>query len=197
MNYIKWCSAGVSFALICFVLLLCPFAGLAVDGEEKQKWKAEFNAWDGMRKEWTQPKTADNGIPFPTNYRDWKVISVSHRLDRSSVRCIVGNDIAVKAAREKKTNPWPEGTMLIKVPWRERRLTKGQDSFVPGELMAVAVMFKDSKKFASTLGWGFAIWHGIALQLPEDQEASVARCVSCHSFLEKRDYVFTVPAILP
>jgi hypothetical protein len=66
-----------------------------------------YAAQDGGR---TQP--APNGIELPENYKDWPVISSSHRIDNHTLRVIVGNEIAVKAARAGQTNPWPDGAIL-------------------------------------------------------------------------------------
>jgi hypothetical protein len=49
-------------------------------------------------------KPAPNGIQLPADYKDWRVISVSHRTDNKTLRVIVGNDIAIKAAREGQIN---------------------------------------------------------------------------------------------
>ena len=62
---------------------------------------------------------APNGLSLPAGYKDWRVIAPSHRTDNNTLRVILGNDIAVKAAREGKTNPWPEGTMLGKLVWKD------------------------------------------------------------------------------
>lgn len=64
-----------------------------------------------------EPKTAPapNGLEIPEGFENWAVISVSHRLDRESMRVILGNDIAVKAARSGQTSPWPDGAILAKV----------------------------------------------------------------------------------
>ena len=59
-----------------------------------------YAAQDGGR---TQP--APNGIELPENYKDWPVISSSHRIDNYTLRVIVGNEIAVKVARAGQTNP--------------------------------------------------------------------------------------------
>lgn len=48
---------------------------------------------------------APNGITLPAGYKDWRVISQSHRTDNNTVRIILGNDIAIKAARNQHTLP--------------------------------------------------------------------------------------------
>ena len=61
---------------------------------------------------------APNGIALPEGYKDWRVLSVHHRTDNGTLRAVLGNDIAIKAAREGKTNPWPEGAILGKTVFK-------------------------------------------------------------------------------
>lgn len=49
--------------------------------------------------------SAPNGLELPENYQDWKVISQSHRLDNNTLRIITGNDAAITASRNDKTDP--------------------------------------------------------------------------------------------
>ena len=58
-------------------------------------------------------KPAPNGIELPKNYKDWKVISQSHRIDNNTLRIIIGNDTAIEDSREGKTNPWPNGAIWV------------------------------------------------------------------------------------
>ncbi len=62
---------------------------------------------------------APNGIRLPDGYKNWRLISVSHRTDNNTLRAILGNDIAVQAARNGSTNPWPDGSILGKLVWRD------------------------------------------------------------------------------
>src|SRR6185369_8704932 len=99
---------------------------------------------------------------IPPGYRDWRLISVAREegtLD--DIRAILGNDIAVKAYREG-TLPFPEGSIIARIAWsydasEENNKTFGKaQSFVAGQPKnGVQFMVKDSKKFASTGGWGY------------------------------------------
>jgi hypothetical protein len=64
------------------------------------------------------PAEAPNGIQLPQGYKDWRVISSSHRTDNNTMRVIVGNDKAIDAARKGQTNPWPDGAILGKLVWK-------------------------------------------------------------------------------
>jgi len=138
-----------------------------------------------------------NGINLPEGYKDWPVISVSHRDDNKTLRAILGNDIAIKAAREGKTNPWPDGSILGKLVWKDTNHEKWQKAIIPGDFVHAEFMIKDSAKYASTGGWGFARWKGLN-QKPYGKDSSfVQECYGCHTPVKDNDYVFTRPSLMP
>jgi len=140
---------------------------------------------------------APNGITIPQGYKDWRVIGVSHRTDNNSLRAILGNDVAIKAAREGKTNPWPDGTIFAKLMWKDRQDDNWAAATVPGNFVQAEFMIKDAKKFTETGGWGFARWLG-AEQKPYGKDAGfVQECFGCHTPVKGRDFVFTTPVSLP
>jgi len=55
-------------------------------------------------------------------------------------------------------------------------------------------MFKDSQRFADTYGWGWPRWVGPE-QTPFEKGQQV--CISCHTPVKNRDWVFTDPAFFP
>ena len=140
---------------------------------------------------------APNGITLPENYRDWRVIASSSRIDNNTLRVILGNDIAIQAARAGSTNPWPDGTILGKMVWKNTTLKAWEKAVVPGEFVHAEFMFKDAKKWQKTGGWGFARWTGLDQQPYGKDAAVVNECFSCHTPVKNNDYVFTHPASLP
>jgi cytochrome P460 len=133
------------------------------------------------------------GIKIPAGYRDWKLISVAHEEGNlNSFAAVLGNDVAIKAYREGKL-PYPDGTVIAAlhyghVPSEENDKVFGDpQSFVPGPPTNVQFMVKDSKKYASTGGWGFA--HFNKDGKPGD-EALLKTCSPCHA-KASRDFVFT------
>ncbi len=142
-------------------------------------------------------KPAVNGIEFPHGYQNWRVISVSHRVDNKTLRVIYGNDAAIKAARAGKTNPWPDGVIIGKVVWKQTKAKHWQAAIVPNKFVHAEFMFKNSKKYAATVGWGWARWKGLD-QKPFGKDASFSKkCIACHTPVKKNDWVFTTPASLP
>jgi len=140
---------------------------------------------------------APNGIKIPENYKDWRVISVSHRVDNHSLRAILGNDIAVKAAREGNINPWPKGAILGKMVWKESKDEHWENAIVPDKFVHAEFMVKDPVKYKSTGGWGYARWLGEDHK-PYGSDANFAQeCVGCHTPVKGQDWVFTRPAKIP
>ena len=133
------------------------------------------------------------GIKMPPGYRDWRLISVAHEEGSlNDLRAILGNDVAIKAAREAKL-PYPDGTILARLAWSYDRLEEGEkafgrpQSFVAGPPKnGVQFMVKDSKKYAATGGWGFAHFD----DGKPGGEAVHNACFACHEIVKARDFVF-------
>jgi hypothetical protein len=135
----------------------------------------------------------DVGRELPTGYRDWRLISVAHEAGNlNDLRAILGNDVAIKAYREGKL-PFPDGAIIARLAWRyvpseENNKVFGQpQSFVAGDPTNVQFMVKDSKKYASTGGWGFAQFDNGKPAQNVVQNA----CFACHEPVKARDFVFT------
>jgi hypothetical protein len=140
---------------------------------------------------------APNGLALPAGYKDWRVIAPSHRTDNNTLRVILGNDVAVKAARDGKTKPWPDGAILAKLVWKDATHSVWPTAQVPGDFVHAEFMVKDSAKYAATGGWGFGRWLGMD-QKPYGKDAQfVQECFGCHTPVKDNDWVFTHPAKLP
>jgi hypothetical protein len=133
------------------------------------------------------------GIKIPPGYRDWKLISVAHEEGNlNDLRALLGNDLAIKAYREGKI-PFPDGTIIARLAWsyvpsQEKNKVFGRaQSFVAGDATNVQFMVKDSKRYATTGGWGFAQFKD---GKPAD-EALLKTCFPCHDPVKARDFVFT------
>jgi hypothetical protein len=133
------------------------------------------------------------GVKIPAGYRDWRLISVAHEEGNlNDLRAILGNDVAIKASREGKL-PFPDGTIIARLAWSYDPLEESSKAFGrPQTFVAgppkngVQFMVKDSRKYASTGGWGFAQFND---GKPAD-EAVHNTCFSCHQVAKSRDFVF-------
>jgi hypothetical protein len=141
---------------------------------------------------------ADDSAPIfvtkiPPGYRDWRLVSVAHEEGNlHSFAAIVGNDVAIKAYRDAKL-PYPDGTIIAAlhyghVPSKENDAVSGDpQSFVPGSPTNVQFMVKDSKKYASTGGWGFGHFNTDGTP---GSDTLLKTCFPCHA-KASRDLVFT------
>jgi len=146
---------------------------------------------------------------MPPGYRDWTWISVAAvGSPVNDIRAKLGNPVAVKAFRSGEL-PYPEGTIIARLAYKQdtsainnnvfRRASAGRlspdalekllaGSFVAGAATNVQFMVKDSKKYASTGGWGY----GQFTNGKADTGAVMRGCFPCHSLGPKNiDFVFT------
>ncbi len=109
----------------------------------------------------------------------------------NDIRAILGNDVAIKAAREA-TLPYPDGAVIARLAWSYQPLRESSEafgrlqSFVARTPTNLQFMVKDFNKYASTGGWGFA-------QFDDGKpaaEATQKSCFSCHETVNGRDFVF-------
>ncbi len=148
------------------------------------------------------------GVRLPAGYRDWPLISVATvGAPVSDMRAKLGNGVVMKAYRSG-TLPFPDGTIIARLAWKQTTSEENNralgpaaekqlgpegaqkllsESFVAGPALNVQFMVKDSKKYASTGGWGFAQFDD---GRPAD-EAVHKTCFACHSPAKDRDFVFT------
>ena len=132
-----------------------------------------------------------NGLPFDPTFVNWKVLSTTDRSDNFTVRFILGNDIAVQAARTGNISPWPDGTRFAKIAWHRSAADDGL--MYPFGFVQVELMVKDADKFKKTEGWGWGRWRGVDLK-PYGKDADFAKeCTSCHQPVKGNDFVYTLP----
>jgi len=143
-------------------------------------------------------QAAPNGIEYPKGLTNWRVIGTSMRNDNNTQRVILGNSIAITAARAKTDKlQWPEGTILAKLVWKNETLSTWKAATVPGDFVHAEIIVRNTKKYASTGGWGYARWTGLDLK-PYGQDSSFAEtCANCHKAAESTGFVFTQPAKIP
>lgn len=138
-----------------------------------------------------------NGIKYPAGLKNWRVISTSYRNDNNTQRAILGNSIAINAARTGNTNPWPQGTILAKLVWKNTQHPLWDKAIVPGEFVHSEIMVKNTTQYKTTKGWGYARWKGKEQQAYGEDASFAQECLSCHTSAKDNDYVFTIPAIIP
>jgi hypothetical protein len=127
------------------------------------------------------------GVAIPKGYRQWELVAVSYETAFDEFRGILGNTLAIGAYKES-TLPFPDGTMFAKLAWKRVPSAEFNGAFVPGAATTVQFMVKDSKKYASTGGWGF----GRFIDGKPVDEAQHKTCFACHQAnVKNHDLVFT------
>ncbi len=139
------------------------------------------------------PADAENaspifGVTIPAGYRQWELIAPAQEAEPlNELRAVLGNAVAIKAYRDA-TLPFPDGTVLAKLAWKHVTSPEFEPASVPGAATTVQIMVKDSKRYASTGGWGF----GRFLNGKPVDEAQHKTCFACHEARVKgHDFVFT------
>ena len=164
---------------------LAALGGLAVSAQDKYTVKVP------------------GGLAFSEfrGYEGWQVISMSR--SEQAVAVILGNPAmiaAYQAGIPGNGKPVPDGARMAKIHWKPKPNQFFPDSTVPGDLLNVDFMVKDSKRFADGGGWGYAVFDynaasstftpGTTAGTPP--QGNDAKCgLGCHTAAKARDYVFT------
>src|SRR3954467_11822963 len=108
-----------------------------------------------------------SGIAFSDfkGYEDWRVVS-SARTDEV-LKVIVANPVmieAYKAGVPSNGQPFPEGAKIAKLQWSFKKSTEAPFVVdVPDAPTQAFVIEKDSKRFPTSGGWGYAVFnHDVA-----------------------------------
>ena len=134
-------------------------------------------------------------------YESWQAVSMSR--NEKVVDVILGNPAMMDAFRAgfpANGKPAPNGAKMAKIHWRPKQNEFFPGATVPGTLLNVDFMVKDSKRFADSGGWGYAVFDydaasdtfqpGTTAGTPP--QGNDAKCgFACHSVAKGRDYVFT------
>jgi len=83
----------------------------------------QYHNWQNNKPAISPLPTALNGIAYIPDYKNWRPISSTERFDNGTMRVIFGNDIAIKAIKEKKIFAHgPTVQYLPKLPGHKSRI---------------------------------------------------------------------------
>ena len=136
-------------------------------------------------------------------YEGWQVVATSQSPALKLVAVILANPemiAAYQAGIPDNGKPFPDGAKMAKVHWKPAKHQYFPDTTVPGAQQDVDFMEKDSKRFADSGGWGWAVFTydaaaktfapgTLANQPPQGNDAKCG--FACHTIVEGRDFVFT------
>jgi hypothetical protein len=175
----------LSCVLVIIALMLAVSGGRAIPPQDKYTLKVP------------------NGLAFSEfrGYESWQVVSISQ--DGPAVAAILANPVMIKAYQAGvpgNGKPFPDGSKMAKIHWTPKKLETFPAATVPGNQHDVDFMEKDSKRFAESGGWGWAVFDydaasdkftpGTMSGTPP--QGNDAKCgFACHTTVKNRDYVFT------
>lgn len=127
-------------------------------------------------------------------WADWKLVSTRYRTDNQQMRFVFANESAWKTLEEGK-HDFKDGAMLAKISFAAEADETFPSSMMPSQFNRVQVMKRDSKRYAGTDGWGYAIFSRDPVDEVRYDKFPVA-CHACHALAKQRNFVFTRAAFL-
>jgi len=178
----------LSFVIVIIALVLAVLGGGAISAQDKYTLKVP------------------NGLAFSEfkGYETWQVVSISQ--DGPLVAAILANPVMIKAylaGVPGNGKPFPDGARMAKIHWNPKKLETFPAATVPGTQHDVDFMVKDSKRFADSGGWGWAVFDYDAASdtftpgtlTDKPPQGNDAKCgFACHTTVKTKDYVFTAYA---
>lgn len=134
-------------------------------------------------------------------YESWQTVSIS-QTDKL-IAVILANPVMIQAYQAGipgNGKPFPDGAKMAKIHWNPKKNAIFPTATVPDTLHDVDFMVKDSKRFADSGGWGYAVFDydnasrkfAPGTQADEPPQANDAKCgFACHTVVKGKDYVFT------
>src|SRR4051812_16072404 len=92
-------------------------------------------------------------------YESWQVVANSQ--NDKLVAVILANPVmisAFQAGAPGNGKPFPDGSKMAKIHWTPKKNQFFPNTTIPGALHDVDFMVKNSKRFADSGGWGWAVF---------------------------------------
>ncbi len=154
-----------------------------------------FIAGSAFSQDVFEGKATMNEISF-SDFKDfeknWKLVTVRFRKDTEEMRWTFANDLAWKTLESGSTH-FPEGSVFAKIGIRTVADSQFTSSSVPMGARRYQFMVKNSTKYSTTDGWGYALFDINGKTFPEDHKTVAQSCHACHKIVENRGYVFSQP----
>ena len=171
--------------VVVIAVLLAVVAGVAISAQDKYTVQVP------------------NGLAFSEfrGYEEWQVVSISQ--DGGLMAAILADPVMIDAYRAGvpgNGKKFPDGAKMAKIHWNPKKMETFPAATVPGTLHDVDFMVKDSKRFADSGGWGWAVFKYDAASdtftpgtlADKPPQGNDAKCgFACHTIVKGQDYVFT------
>jgi hypothetical protein len=136
-----------------------------------------------------------DGLAFSEfrGYEDWPVIAISENGGKIAV--IMGNPVMIDAYKKGvpgNGQPFPDGSRIVKLQWKPKKSTEAPFAVdVPDVFTQAFVIEKDSKRFPTSGGWGYALFNYEAASDKFTADPSPSDCGhACHVAVKAKDHIF-------
>lgn len=131
--------------------------------------------------------------------KKWKLVTVRFRKDTGELRFTYANETAWQHLQQRTENQsqkfdpgsYPVGSVFAKIGIATTEDPAFQSSAVPMGVRRYQFMSRDSAKYASTDGWGYALFDAEGNTFPGDLKHASMACAACHRLVPERGYVFS------
>jgi hypothetical protein len=131
-------------------------------------------------------------LPYPEGYLEWAHVKKETMAaqdpalkGKPRIYRIYANEKAVEGYRNKR---FPDGSIIV-ADFFDTREANG--AIEATSRLRVAMMIKDSNRYAKTGGWGFEQFKGDSRTESTLNEKGAANCYACHSKQKQEDCVYT------
>jgi hypothetical protein len=138
-------------------------------------------------------KTSD-GLEIPADFQHWyhansMLVTKEPNVTglKTGMHLIYVNAAVFDRLKGGGSGPYPDGTVFVD---DVREFSVDDGAYSQGGHKFITVMVRNSKKYASTGGWGFQAWLGGDASKPIVTD-SPKQCFSCHEPQKANDYVFS------
>ena len=99
---------------------------------------------------------------------------------------------AYKAGVPGNGQPFPDGSKIAKLQWKPKKSTEAPFVVdVPDVFTQAFVIEKDSNRFPTTGGWGYALFNYSAASDTFAPDGNGTNCgYACHTAVAAKDYIF-------
>jgi len=172
----KW-----SFAIAAIGVALAAAGGRAISAPAQDKYSLRL---------------LPNGLPFSDwkGYESWQFVSVAQTDER--LKAMLANPTmidAYKAGVPANGKKFPDGSKIAKIQWKPKKSTQAPFAVnVPDTYADIFLMQKDSKRFPSSGGWGYAQFdYDPKTDTFTPNKEGTPDCGNrCHKAVAAQDYIF-------
>ncbi len=137
-----------------------------------------------------------DALKIPGDFKHWYLVHSTLITKENNkfglfpgVHLIYVNATGFDRLKRGGSTPYPDGTMFTD-DVREFSATDDGSYLEGAARKAITLMVKDSKKYASTGGWGFQAWAGGDVKKPIATD-TVKQCFNCHVPQKAQDFTYS------